>query len=107
MIKKNTIPEDFYDLEIFNEWALETRMARFQKRVKSTMGEITAFYNAMVPRMDKVVAYLDSKPLNALSEADRNLMSMALSLVEVSRSVELWQAPDNGSFDADRVYISL
>jgi hypothetical protein len=32
---------------------------------------------------------------------------MAQSLVEVSRSVELWQAPDNYAFDADRIKIRL
>ena len=102
-----TLPADFRDLEAYSEWALEHRAERFQKRVGSTMAEITAFYNAMVPRLDKVVAYLNSKPLANLDPADKRLLTMAQSLVEVSRCVELWQAPDNYAFDADRITIRV
>lgn len=101
------LPENFRDLEAYSTWALEHRSERFQKRVDSTMAEITAFYNAMVPRLDQVVAYLNSKPLAKLSPADKRLLTMAQSLVEVSRCVELWQAPDNYAFDADRIHIRM
>lgn len=102
-----TLPADFRDLEAFSEWALEHRSERFKKRVSSPMDKITAFYNAMVPRLDKAVAYLNSKPLASLEPADKRLLSMAQSLVEVSRCVELWQAPDNYAFGAERVNIRL
>lgn len=101
------LPVDFRDLEAYSEWAIEHRADRFKKRVASTMAEITAFYNAMVPRLDKVVAYLNSKPLANLDPADKRLLAMAQSLVEVSRCVELWQAPDNYAFDADRITIRV
>lgn len=103
----STLPAEFRDLEAFSEWSLEHRAERFNKRVNSSMEKITAFYNAMVPRLDKAMAYLNSKPLASLEPADKHLLSMAQSLVEVSRCVELWQAPDNYAFDADRVKIRL
>jgi hypothetical protein len=101
------LPADFRDLEAYLEWALERRAERFHKRVGSTMAEITAFYNAMVPRLDETVAYLNSKPLASLEPADKRLLAMAQSLVEISRCVELWQAPDNYAFDADRINIRM
>ena len=83
-----TLPAEFRDLEAFFEWSLEHRAERFNKRVNSSMEKITAFYNAMVPRLDKAVAYLNSKPLASLEPADKRLLSMAQSLVEVSRCVD-------------------
>ncbi len=102
-----TLPADFRDLEAFSEWALEQRADRFHKRVSSSIEKITAFYDAMVPRLDKVVNYLNSKPLASLEQSDKQLLAMTLSLVEVSRCVELWKAPDIDAFAAHRLVFDL
>jgi len=101
------LPAEFSDLEAYTEWSLEHRRDRFHKRVDSPMEKITAFYNAMVPRIDDAVKYLNSKPLNALNAAEKRLLAMCLSLVEVSRCIERWDAPDSGAFDAKKLVIEL
>jgi len=101
------LPTDFGDLELFSEWALEQRADRFHKRVSSSIEKITSFYDAMVPRLDEVVKYLNSKPLASLEQSDKQLLAMALSLIEVSRCLELWKAPDIDAFAADRLIFDL
>lgn len=103
----NTLPTDFNDLEAYAEWSLEHRQDRFKKRLNSPMEKITAFYNAMVPRIDGAVKYLNSKPLAALDESEKRLLAMCLSLIEVSRCIERWDAPDSGAFGADKLVIEL
>jgi hypothetical protein len=102
-----TLPADFSDLEAYAEWSLEHRRDRFKKRLSSSMEKITAFYNAMVPRIDSAVKYLNSKPLAALDESEKRLLAMCLSLIEVSRCIERWDAPDSGAFGADKLVIEL
>jgi hypothetical protein len=103
----NTLPAEFKDLEAYSEWSLEHRRERFQKRLNSPMEKITAFYNAMVPRIDSAVKYLNSKPLAALDASEKRLLAMCLSLIEVSRCIERWDAPDSGAFGADKLVIDL
>jgi hypothetical protein len=102
-----TLPAEFRDLEYYSEWALEHRKDRFKKRLNTSMAQITAFYNAMVPRIDAIVKYLNQKPLKDLNVAEKSLLSMALSLIEVSRCIERWNAPDSGAFGADKLVIEL
>ena len=102
-----TLPNEFRDLEYFSEWALAERKDRFKKRLNTSMEKITAFYHAMVPRIDEIVKFLNRKPLKELDAEERNLLSMALSLIEVSRCIERWNAPDSGAFGADNLVIEI
>ncbi len=102
-----TLPNEFRDLEYYSEWALEHRKDRFKKRLNTSMEQITAFYNAMVPRIDAIDTILNQKPLKDLNVAEKSLLSMALSLIEVSRCIERWGAPDSGAFGADKLVIEL
>lgn len=101
------LPAEFKDLEAYSEWALEHRKDRFHKRLNSPMEKITAFYNAMVPRIDGAVKYLNQKPLADLDAPEKKLLAMCLSLIEVSRCIERWDAPDSGAFGADKLVIKL
>ncbi len=47
---EHLLPGQFQDLALFLEWALATERERSAKRQSSTMGEIKAFYQAMLPR---------------------------------------------------------
>jgi hypothetical protein len=103
----NALPAEFKDLEAYSEWSLEHRKDRFHKRLNSSMEKTTAFYNAMVPRIDSAVKYLNRKPLADLNKPEKNLLAMCLSLIEVSRCIERWNAPDSGAFGADKLVIEL
>src|SRR5712691_12142500 len=95
------LPDQFQDLEPFVEtWALATETDRNRKRLSSTMEEIQTFYNALVPRMEAILEYLNQFPLakmpedvQTLPEETRRLFYLALSLAEVTTAVELYKQP--------------
>jgi hypothetical protein len=87
------LPSGFSDLERFAEWALPTSVERNKKRLGSSMDEITSFYNALLPRIADILAYLDQFSLQEMPQDARRLMFLALSLAEVSIAVELFHEP--------------
>ncbi len=84
------LPEPFQDLERFMEWVLPTERERHARRYAATMDEIREFYDAMKPRMDEVITYLNKFPLDDLPEDANRLFLMGLSLMEISNAVELF-----------------
>jgi hypothetical protein len=87
----HSLPEGFSDLAPFIGWALERERQRTEKREASTMDEVRAFYDAVFPRMEEIVAHLDGFPLDALPEKEERLFLLTLSLVEVSNLVERYK----------------
>lgn len=90
---ERVLPETFRDLEPFAGWALATEKERNQKRLASTMAEIQAFYDTILPRMEAVIAYLNQFPLDAMPGDAQRLLSLTFSLAEVSTAVELFKQP--------------
>ncbi len=87
------LPEPFQGLEPFRVWALATERERRAKRLSSSMEEIQAFYDALFPQLEAVVAYLDQFPLDQLPAQAQPLYYLTLSLVEVTSAVELYHNP--------------
>ncbi len=86
------LPEAFEDLAPWLDWALEPERARTAKRVASSMEELRAFYDAVMPRMEEIIAYLDDVPEGESRPAPAHrLYLLTLSLVEVSNLVELYK----------------
>lgn len=100
------LPADFTDLEPFAHWALDTWRERYEKRLDSTMAEMQAFYDAMMPRLTEILEYCDGFDLDDLPDDARNLLLLAFSLCEASFPVEAWRqprVPDSGSADLEMV----
>ena len=100
------LPPDFADLAPFADWALDTWRERYEKRLASTMDEMQAYYDAMMPRLTEILEYCDAFDLDNLPDDARNLLLMALSLCEVSFPVDSWhqpRVPDSGSADLEMV----
>jgi hypothetical protein len=94
------LPTDFADLEPHAGWALETEAERYDKRLASSMDEIQAFYDAVFPRLEAILAHLDGFDLTALPEPERRLLWLTYSLVNASFPVEVWRqprVPDSGA----------
>jgi hypothetical protein len=89
----HVFPEPFRDLEPLAGWALETEAERNRKRLASTMAEIQAFYDAMLPRMEAVIDYLNQFLLEAMPADAQRLLHLTFSLAEVSTAVELFKQP--------------
>ena len=87
------LPEPFGDLEPFAGWALGDEVSRGRKRASSSMPEIQAFYDAMLPRMEAVLGYLNGLPLNKLPAEAERLLHMVLSLAEIGPAVEFYGEP--------------
>ena len=95
------LPSEFSDLEPFAAtWCLATEDERYQQRLASTMDELQAFYDAVVPRADEAMSYCDRFPLDELPRDARNLLHLLFSMVMVSFPVEAFgqpRIPDTGA----------
>ena len=89
-----TLPDAFADLQPFVErWALATETERNTQRHAVGMDAILAFKDAMLPRVDAVVKWLDTFALSALPDAAKPLMYLLLSFAEVAPAVEFYKQP--------------
>ena len=106
MSRTAALPADFADLAPFSDWALDTWQERYEKRLASTMDQMQAFYDTMMPRLAEILEHCDTFDLDDLPEDARNLLLMSFSLCEASFPVEAWRqprVPDSGSADLEMV----
>ena len=96
----SALPAPFADLEPFTEtWCLSTEPERYNQRLASTVEDMQAFYNAVVPRAEEAMSYLEQLPLDSLPEDALNLLHLLYSMVMVSFPVEAFgqpRIPDTG-----------
>lgn len=85
------LPEPFDDLAPFVDWALEPERARAEKKATASMDEISAFYDAMMLRIDEILGYLEGHFGEEMPAPAHRLFLMSLSLVEVATLVELYK----------------
>ena len=88
------LPAQFHGLEPFIDWALAKGSERMRKRLSSSMEELRAFYNVMLPQMETIVRFLNQFPLARLPEDAQRLFFLALSFVEVTSAVESYGQPE-------------
>lgn len=88
------LPNGFGDLETFaRDWALPTERERNLQRHRASIVEIKAFYEAMLERVDAVMAHLNGFPIDALPPAEQRLLDLALSLAEIAPAIEFYKQP--------------
>jgi hypothetical protein len=93
MPSQSHLPVQFSDLESFaQDWALETADQRLQKRMQSSMAEIKQFYDAMLPRLEDALNFLDDFEFGTLPEAQQRLYWICLSTAEAALSIEVYGA---------------
>ena len=99
------LPAEFADLEPFAaDWCLASEPERFAKRLASSMAEMQAFYDAVTPRAEAAMAYLDRYPLDDMPAEALHLMHLLFSMIMVSFPVECWKqprVPDSGAATLD------
>ena len=106
MTETTALPADYAELAEFSDWILETWRERYEKRLASTIDEMQAFYDATMPRMDDIMAFLDQQPPTDLPDDVRNLVLLVSGLCEASLPVEAWRqprVPDSGAADLQMV----
>jgi hypothetical protein len=88
------LPPEFSDLERFVEdWCLDSEPERYAKRLASTMEEIQEFYDAIFPRAEDAIQYLEKFPLDELPEDAFRLLKLLYSLIIMGFAVEIWKQP--------------
>ena len=101
MTEEPLLPEPFADLEPFAEkWCLETEAERYEARLRSTMKELQAFYDAGIPRGEEAQAYLDQFDLYDLPERELHLLRLLMALIVITFPVDAFlrpKVPDTGS----------
>jgi hypothetical protein len=90
------LPPAFAGLEPFAAagWCLATERERYTKRLSSQMPELQELYDAAFPRFQEMVDHLDQFPLDDLPDAERNLLYLVYSLIQVSLAVDMWGQPN-------------
>ncbi len=87
---ERALPAGFEDLEPFvSYWAVAGQNERRFQRCDTTIAEIKRFYDAMYPRADAAMAYLEKFPLRDMPGPEARLMRMVLSLAQASMSIEI------------------
>ena len=105
------LPAAFADLAPHAPWCLATETERNRRRNASRMDELLAFRDAILPRVDAIVAHLNGFPLAGMPPAEANLMHMLLSLAEIAPAVESYHQPgvpdgyDPARFVADEQFV--
>ena len=101
------LPPEFADFEPWAaRWCLATEPERWAQRMRSSMPELQAFYDAVFPRAEAAIAWCDRFPLDAMPADAERLLQLLHSLLLVSYAVEVWKQPEVilcGSARMDRI----
>lgn len=88
------LPKGFEALAPFvGDWVLENASARMARRQSSSMAEIRAFYDAIVPLGVEALDHLRQHKLGELALAEENLLKLMLALAEIGPAVEWFDNP--------------
>jgi hypothetical protein len=90
------LPAEFRGWEPFAAiWGdFDTPEARHLHRQASRMEDLRAFYDAVAPRLEEALSYLDGFPMAApLPDKEARLYRTILGLAEAAVAVEIYGAP--------------
>jgi len=88
------LPPAFADLEPFaQKWCLPNEHARYAARLSGTMDEMQSFYDAMLPRGDAVLDYLEQFSLDDMPDDAEHLLQLMYALIVVSFPIEAFHQP--------------
>ena len=101
------LPKEFAEFEPWAPtWCLARESDRWAQRLRSSMEELRAFYDAVFPRAEEAIAYCDRFPLDDMPADTERLLQLLHSLLMVSYAVEVWKQPEvihSGSARIDRI----
>ena len=101
------LPAGFEELEPFvADWAKPTRAERYETRLSKTIDELVEFYDAIAPRAEEAIAYLDTIALDELPVDATRLLQLLYSMILVSYAVNIFKQPripDSGAAFFDMV----
>ena len=98
-MKHAILPEPFQALEPWvADWSIAHESGRFNKRVSASMRELDRFVEAVFPRIEEIVDFLNRIPTanpDTLAPPERRLFDLALMCMEASIPSDLgWEGND-------------
>ena len=97
----STLPQAFSDLQPFvADWALPTRAQRYEARLSKPFDELVTFYDAVAPRAEEAIAYLNGLDSDDLPDDATTLLHLLYSMILVSYAVNVFKQnriPDSGA----------
>jgi len=108
---EEVLPAMFADLAPYAaEWSLEMERDRAVKRVSTDIAKLRRFHDAVSPRMEAIIEYLNTFPNDpdTLPEPVKRLFNLARMVMEASAPIDLgWSSPDiEDVFPMDRIGFS-
>ena len=95
------LPQEFSDLEPFVvDWALSTRAQRYEARLSKPFDELVNFYDAVAPRAEQAIAFLNGLDIDDLPDDATTLLHLLYSMILVSYAVNVFKQnriPDSGA----------
>jgi hypothetical protein len=95
------LPSGFSDLQPFvADWALPTRAQRYEARLSKPFDELVTFYDAVAPRAEEAIAYLNGLDIDDLPDEATTLLHLLYSMILVSYAVNVFKQnriPDSGA----------
>ena len=73
-----------------DDWGLPNRALRREKRLNSTMQELTDFYMGMGMFLDRIIDHLNQYPLDAIPPEYQKLANASLALLELDAPLCKW-----------------
>jgi hypothetical protein len=97
----STLPQRFSHFEPFvADWALPTRAERYDARLSRPFDELVAFYDAVAPKAEEAIAYLNGLDIDDLPDDATRLLHVLYSFILVSYAVNVFKQnriPDAGA----------
>src|SRR3546814_19538292 len=91
---QNMLPEGFEALEPFQAyWGVPDTQTRRERREASTMAEITAFYDVILPRAPSAMKHLEGFALDAMPPAEARLFHLVLPPAHLTMPEQLSDSP--------------
>jgi hypothetical protein len=84
---------DFSDLSGFvDNWGLESAHERLQKRSAADLSDLKVFYDAVTPRLEEIIEFLNQFPVNEIPQQFKPIAYMALAICEVDDAINVWKS---------------
>ncbi|MGD9710928.1 MAG: hypothetical protein AB7V46_02530 [Thermomicrobiales bacterium] len=85
------LPANFTDLaDMAVRWGRPTEIERSEIRWNATAQDFATFYEAVMPRLDAIMAYLSGVNLDGMTKEDQGLFDLAAAFAEMAPHHELY-----------------
>lgn len=84
------LPAGFRSLLGFTDWITDNESERVEKRLNAAMPEAQELYDAMTGELERIMAYLKTRPVDDVSARDQNLVHLVFALIEIAQAVEIY-----------------